>query len=92
MLPFSTHLSVLDATTSRHPEATVFRIPSTDPLAGQGRQWDSITYRKFSSDVLRFARHWARTLKAQHIHPRSVVGLWCVTYCEDTQISLTVSL
>lgn len=74
---FSTHLTVLETSASRHPSAAAFRTPLLNET-GQVQEWNTITYEQFHSDVQLYARYWSRTLKRDGIPLRSVVGLWYV--------------
>ncbi|RDB29199.1 Acetyl-coenzyme A synthetase 2 [Hypsizygus marmoreus] len=68
------HLTVLETSASLYSSSPVFKIPRLDALTGQVQEWESITYHKFQSDVVTYARYWARALEG--VPQRSVVGLW----------------
>ncbi|KAF8182898.1 hypothetical protein BJ912DRAFT_977046 [Pholiota molesta] len=71
----STHLTVLESSSSKFASETLFRTPQVDSQ-GHVEVWRSISYQKFREDVELFARHWTRILKEQNIPKRSVVGCW----------------
>lgn len=70
------HLTVLETSSSLYPSQPVFKIPRLDVEAGQGHEWQHITYSEFQRDVELFAKYWARILKSDNVPQRSVVGIW----------------
>ncbi len=74
----STHLSVLETSSSLYSDRPVFRTPSLDPSTNEVREWNIITYRQFQRDVDTYARYFASILSS--IPQRSVIGLWYVVY------------
>ncbi|KAF8900464.1 hypothetical protein CPB84DRAFT_1778992 [Gymnopilus junonius] len=71
----SSHLTVLESSSSKYSTATLFRIPQLDN-AGCVAEWRSITYQQFLRDVELFARYWTRVFKNDRIPKRSVIGMW----------------
>ncbi|CCM00577.1 uncharacterized protein FIBRA_02612 [Fibroporia radiculosa] len=71
-----THLTILAESASIYPSRSAIRQPVVDDSTKQILHWRSITYSELHSDVESFARYWARTLAAQGLPRRSVVGLW----------------
>ncbi|KAI0756679.1 acetyl-CoA synthetase-like protein [Daedaleopsis nitida] len=88
MPSFRTHLTVLEQTASRCPDAAVFRVPRLQPDSEEVLEWDVVTYSQFWQDVERFARHWTAKLTADGVASRSVVGLWLggLTYVDAVHI------
>ena len=76
MTPLRTHLTVLEQTAARYPNAPAFRVPRVHPDTNEVVEWDIVTYSQFWQDVERFARHWTQKLTTDGIPSRSVVGLW----------------
>lgn len=76
MPPYRTHLTVLEHTATRCPDAPAFRVPRVDKDTDEILAWDTITYSQFWQDVEHFARHWTQKLEADGVARRSVVGLW----------------
>ncbi|EMD35402.1 hypothetical protein CERSUDRAFT_116175 [Gelatoporia subvermispora B] len=74
-MSLNTHLTVLASSASRYSSSPAFRTPVLDS-DGQVREWSTITYSQFQSDVEVYARYWAHTLKADGIPQRSVVAIW----------------
>ncbi|KAI9572866.1 acetyl-CoA synthetase-like protein [Boletus coccyginus] len=72
----SSHLTVLEQSSSLYPSAPAFRIPRSDPTTGQVHDWLSISYRQFKRDVEYTARYYRRLLKSVGLTDNSVVGLW----------------
>ncbi|KAG2072765.1 acetyl-CoA synthetase-like protein [Suillus decipiens] len=72
----STHLTVLEHSASSCPDASVFRLPRSDPSTGQVHDWSSITYSQFKHDVEFTARYWHHILESDGVPEHSVVGLW----------------
>lgn len=78
MSPLRTHLTDLETAASKYASYPAFKVPDPDPSTGQVREWVSITYEQFKTDVELFAKYWAHVLKEQGLPPRSVVGMWYV--------------
>lgn len=78
MASYRTHITILAEIVSKHPSSPAFRTPIVDPKTGSVLEWKTISYSQFQSDVELFARYWSRTLSADGIAQRSVVGLWFV--------------
>ncbi|KZT07086.1 acetyl-CoA synthetase-like protein [Laetiporus sulphureus 93-53] len=76
MSSFKTHLTVLAESAATYPTRPVFRIPIVDTQSRRVRDWNTITYSQFQSDVELYARYWSRALRADGLPRRSVVGLW----------------
>ncbi|KAJ7597147.1 hypothetical protein C8J56DRAFT_1001157 [Mycena floridula] len=74
----SSHLTVLQDSAARFPDAPAFKVPILE--AGHVREWQTITYRQFQHDVEVYARYWSRILSADHVPRGSVVGLWIGGY------------
>ncbi|KAF8154247.1 hypothetical protein B0H34DRAFT_800120 [Crassisporium funariophilum] len=72
----SSHLTVLESSSSAYASATLFRTPQVDLSTGSIKEWRSISYAQFHHDVELFARHWTRVFTNDRIPRRSVVGLW----------------
>ncbi|TBU34338.1 acetyl-CoA synthetase-like protein [Dichomitus squalens] len=70
-----THLQALEDCAAANPSLPIFKLPVYDS-EGSLRAWMPVSYRQFKSDVEHFAAHLAKTLMADGIPPRSVVGLW----------------
>lgn len=78
-MSYRTPFTVLEASASRHPSVSVFKIPKAiEPGTGRVYQWTSISYSQFKEDLERYAKYWRRTLLADGVQPRSVVALWYV--------------
>ncbi|KAG9314458.1 hypothetical protein JVU11DRAFT_5255 [Chiua virens] len=73
---YSTHLTVLEQSSSRYSSAPAFRVPRSDPSTGRVLEWLSISYRQFKHDVEHTARYYRRILVSAGISDNSVVGLW----------------
>ncbi|KAH9944105.1 acetyl-CoA synthetase-like protein [Epithele typhae] len=88
MTLFHTHLTVLEQTATRSPLAPAFRLPRLGPNSDKVLEWDTVTYQQFWQDVETFARCWTRSLSADGVARRSVVGLWLggVTYLDAVHI------
>ncbi|KAI0652198.1 acetyl-CoA synthetase-like protein [Trametes meyenii] len=88
MATHRTHLTILEQTAAKYPDAPAFRVPRIDPETDQVLEWDIITYKEFWQDVERFARYWTQTLSADGVVGRSVVGLWLggMTYVDAVHI------
>ncbi|PPQ95816.1 hypothetical protein CVT26_015925 [Gymnopilus dilepis] len=71
----SSHLTVLESSSSTYSTATLFRVPQIDN-AGRVAQWRSISYEQFHHDVESYARYWTRVFKNDRIPRRSVIGMW----------------
>ncbi|KAI0948115.1 hypothetical protein AcW1_009712 [Taiwanofungus camphoratus] len=88
MASFRTHLTILVESASNYPTHPVFRLPLIDGERNQVREWTSITYSQFQSDVELFARYWSCTLREDGLKERSVVGVWLggLTYLDVLHI------
>lgn len=86
--PYRTHLTVLEQSAARFPNAPAFKVPRIDPVTTEILQWEPITFRQFLLDVEHFARYWSLKLQADRIRPRSVIGLWLggMTYVDVLHI------
>lgn len=74
---YRTHLAVLEETASSYPSYPAFKVPQlASPGSEDVVEWSSITYSQFKSDIETYATYWARTLAADGLQPRAVVGLW----------------
>ncbi|KAF8637213.1 hypothetical protein AX16_010872 [Volvariella volvacea WC 439] len=69
------HLTILDNAAVRFSTRPAFKVPQLD-CEGHVRNWVPITYRQFHEDVQTYAKYWARTLRANSIPQRSIIGLW----------------
>lgn len=72
----SSHLTILEHSSTLYSSAPAFRIPRSDPTTGQVHDWLSISYQQFKEDVEYTARYYRRLLKSVGIVDNSVVGLW----------------
>ncbi|OSX61183.1 hypothetical protein POSPLADRAFT_1058111 [Postia placenta MAD-698-R-SB12] len=83
-----THLTVLAQSAFLYPSAPAFRVPVIDHRTNQIKSWTVISYSQFQSDVELFATYWSRTLAADGLAQRSVVGLWLggLTYMDVLHI------
>jgi acyl-CoA synthetase (AMP-forming)/AMP-acid ligase II len=79
MTTFKSHLTVLETSASLYSSSPVFRIPQLADATGEVEAWIPITYRQFHNDVELVAKYWTRTLRADGLPQRTVVGLWSVT-------------
>ncbi|KAI0830640.1 acetyl-CoA synthetase-like protein [Trametes gibbosa] len=88
MASYRTHITILEETAARYPDAPAFRVPCVDPETSNVQEWAVITYSQFWQDVERFARYWTQRLTADGVVPRSVVGLWLggMTYVDALHI------
>ncbi|KAI0673463.1 acetyl-CoA synthetase-like protein [Trametes maxima] len=88
MTTYRTHLTILEETATRHPNAPAFRVPRIDSETDQVLEWGIVTYGEFWQDVERFARYWTQKLSADGVNGRSVVGLWLggMTYVDAVHI------
>lgn len=91
MTAYRTHLTILEATAAKVPDAPAFRVPRLQPGTDNVQEWDVITYREFWQDVERFARHWTQTLTADGVPARSVVGLWYVFPFTTSAVHMLIS-
>lgn len=76
MVLYKTHLTVLEESAAKWPSSPVFQLPVLEEETGRLRGWKPVTYGQFQADVELFARYWNRSLTADGVPPRSVVGLW----------------
>ena len=74
----NSHLTVLESSASAYASATLFRTPQLDSASGQIKEWRSISYRQFYTDVELFARYWTSVFTNAQIPRRSIIGLWWV--------------
>ncbi|KAF9452669.1 acetyl-CoA synthetase-like protein [Macrolepiota fuliginosa MF-IS2] len=72
----TSHLAILEASSSRFSQLPVFQTPVVDQETGAIASWQSISYRQFQRDVERFARFWQSRLLNDGVAPHSVVGVW----------------
>ncbi|KAF8446057.1 hypothetical protein L210DRAFT_3725570 [Boletus edulis BED1] len=72
----SSHLIVLEQSSTLYPSAPAFRIPRSDPTTGQVHDWLSISYQQFKEDVEYTARYYRGLLTSVGITDNSVIGLW----------------
>ncbi|KAI0639731.1 acetyl-CoA synthetase-like protein [Trametes polyzona] len=88
MAAYRTHLTILEQTAARCPDAPAFRIPRVDPQTETVLEWGTVTYSEFWQDVERFAKYWTEKLTADGVVGRSVVGLWLggMTYVDALHI------
>ncbi|KAF4611892.1 hypothetical protein D9613_003756 [Agrocybe pediades] len=75
----SSHLTVLESSSSRYSEETLFRTPQVN-AAGRVEKWNSITYSQFHEHVVSYARYWTRVMNERQIPQRSVIGMWLSGY------------
>ncbi|KII93542.1 hypothetical protein PLICRDRAFT_26716 [Plicaturopsis crispa FD-325 SS-3] len=88
-LNYRSHLTILESSASRYATSAVFHIPQLSPREGSAAtQWQSVTYQRFHHDVEHFAKYWSRTLNADSVPHRSVVGIWLggMTYTDVLHI------
>ncbi|KDR78205.1 hypothetical protein GALMADRAFT_64892 [Galerina marginata CBS 339.88] len=71
----SSHLTVLESSSSKYSTTTLFRTPQVD-TTGRVEAWRSISYAQFHHDVELFARYWTRVFQNDRIPRRSVIGMW----------------
>ncbi|KAH9898072.1 acetyl-CoA synthetase-like protein [Cubamyces lactineus] len=85
---YRTHLTILEATAARYPDAPAFRVPRVDAKTGDVLEWEAITYQQFWRDVEQTARYWTQKLTSVGVSTRSVVGLWLggMTYVDALHI------
>lgn len=75
---YSSHLTILEQSSTLYPSAPAFRIPRSDPSTSRVLEWLSVSYQQFQQDVEYTARHYRRLFKSADIPDNSVVGLWWV--------------
>lgn len=88
-LMHSSHLTILEQSSSLYPSAPAFRVPRSDPTTGQVHDWLPISYRQFKEDVEYTARYYRRLLKSVRIPANSVVGLWSALFIHPHSDLLT---
>ncbi|KDQ54166.1 hypothetical protein JAAARDRAFT_136126 [Jaapia argillacea MUCL 33604] len=69
------HLQVLDEKVVKNRSKPLFKLPKG---AGKSslKEWDSVSYETFGSDVNSAAKHVWSLLSAQNMRPGEVVGVW----------------
>ncbi|KXN89924.1 hypothetical protein AN958_04928 [Leucoagaricus sp. SymC.cos] len=72
----TSHLAVLEASSSKYSQLPVFRTPVVNKETGKIESWLSISYRQLQQDVERFAKFWQSKLSRDGVLPQSVVGVW----------------
>ncbi|TDL28374.1 acetyl-CoA synthetase-like protein [Rickenella mellea] len=74
MTSFTSHLTALQSSASRHPSAPAFQITTKSGCNGGSVAWVLISYHDFLRDVDLAAKYWSNTLSA--IPTKAVVGMW----------------
>lgn len=91
-MPLRTHLTAIEDTCRKEPDATAFRIPKLDN-DGLVSEWTSISYQQFWSEILAQAQKWSRVFKGKNIARGSVITHWFVRliatrhHSADTRLS-----